>query len=48
MEANAKKIARIPPARPDPEQVAGTTAGKKSVGQNKKNAVKKAGKKSKR
>jgi hypothetical protein len=25
MEANAEKISRIPPARPDPEQVAGTT-----------------------
>lgn len=62
MEANAEKMARIPPARPDPEQVAGTTneqpyipessdaatAGKKSVGKNKKNAVKKTGKKSKR
>src|SRR3954468_6783447 len=25
MEANAEKISRIPPARPDPGQVAGTT-----------------------
>jgi hypothetical protein len=25
MEVNAEKISRIPPARPDPEQVAGTT-----------------------
>lgn len=25
MEANAEKISRIPPARPDPRQVAGTT-----------------------
>jgi hypothetical protein len=25
MEANAEKISRIPPARPDPERVAGTT-----------------------
>jgi hypothetical protein len=25
MEANAEKISRIPPARPDPEQVLGTT-----------------------
>jgi hypothetical protein len=25
MEANAEKISRIPPARPDPEQVAGAT-----------------------
>ena len=48
MEANAEKIARIPPARTDPEQVAGTTAGTESVEKDKKNAVKKTGKKSKR
>ena len=48
MEANAEKLARIPPARTDPEQVAATTAGKKSIGKSKKNTVKKTGKKSKR
>jgi hypothetical protein len=48
MEANAEKMARIPPATPDPEQVAGTTAGKRRIGDNKKKTVKKTGKKSKR
>jgi hypothetical protein len=48
MEANAEKLARIPPARSDPEPVAAPTASKKSVEKNKKNRVKKTGKKPKR
>jgi hypothetical protein len=48
MEANAERISRIPPARPDPEQVPATVPGKRRVGKTKKNTVKKTAKKSKR